>query len=844
MICIQRLLLSLSLLVPILSFGQTAYFVDGFHGGIWGHYPKGYTNYIISELEKHPQWKISLEIEPETWAMEMKQDSVAFKKLHHLLNNNIYDKIEYVNPSYAQPYLFNISGESMIRQFAYGISALKGYFPNIEFVTYSAEEPCFTSSLPQILRSFGFKYASLKNPNTCWGGYTRAYGGEVLNWEGSDGTSILTVPRYEFEALKKKSTWETIANANSPEFIGAAFSAGLKTPIGMCLQDAGWRLGPWLKGGYYKPTEYTTWRNYFEHVLNKESAPTWKMSQEDIQVSLVWGAQVLQKLAQEVRVSENKIVQAEKTAVINKLFANTVYPEKEFDAAWRTLMLAQHHDCWIVPYNGDKGDTWADKVKVWTEFTDKTSDSVLTGLSYNGTNVPAIQVYNTLAAARSEWIETVLPVGYHPDKTQVIDKNGKVQSTQIIDGKENAILFKATVPAFGYAVYQFKKGNAIKKNFGRVKLQSDGDYWIETDQYKLVVDLKKGGVIKSLIAKKLQGKDFVDGKSERKFNELRGNFYKKGGFRSSTENEAKINILQNGAGKLIAEIHGLIADHPFVQTLTLTEGQARIDLNVKINWLNNEGIGEFEEVNYQDTTLHKAFYNDEYKLLAHFPLSIKNQKVYKNAPYDVTESKLEDTFFSRWDSIKNNIILNWVDVVAEDQQYGMALFTDHTTSYAHGSDFPLGLNLQYSGKGLWGRNYSIDGPTSVNYALIPHAGNWEKASLTYESEKINEPLYAIQLEKLPKKGDFEKSYIKIDSKHCVLSSATVKGTDLLVRIHNTSSMQERIDLAFGFDVAAASWVDLKGTELEKVELSGTGREIKRITVNGQGLRTLRLRLAD
>ena len=80
---------------------------------------------------------------------------------------------------------------------------------------------------------------------------------------------------------------------------------------------------------------------------------------------------------------------------------------------------------------------------------------------------------------------------------------------------------------------------------------------------------------------------------------------------------------------------------------------------------------------------------------------------------------MENTFFNRWDSIKHNIILNWVDVASKDNSCGLSLFTDHTTSYAHGKDFPLALNVQYAGKGLWGRDYIIDRPTEISYALIP-----------------------------------------------------------------------------------------------------------------------------
>ncbi|MDN3669826.1 hypothetical protein QWY93_10870 [Echinicola jeungdonensis] len=71
------------------------------------------------------------------------------------------------------------------------------HFSKFTYSTYSSEEPCFTCDLPQILKSFVFKYAVLKNPNTCWGGYTRGFGGELVSWRGPDGAFIKTGPGYE-----------------------------------------------------------------------------------------------------------------------------------------------------------------------------------------------------------------------------------------------------------------------------------------------------------------------------------------------------------------------------------------------------------------------------------------------------------------------------------------------------------------------------------------------------------------------------------------------------------------------------------------------------------------------
>ncbi|WP_207534571.1 hypothetical protein [Desertivirga arenae] len=131
---------------------------------------------------------------------------------------------------------------------------------------------------------------------------------------------------------------------------------------------------------------------------------------------------------------------------------------------------------------------------------------------------------------------------------------------------------------------------------------------------------------------------------------------------------------------------------------------------------------------------------------------IEEQKLFKNAPFDVVHSKLQNTFFNRWDSIKNNVILNWVDVTGAKNRYGMALYSDHTTSYSYGNDFPLSLTLQYSGMGLWGMNYKIKGSSVIHYSIVPNEGNWDKALLNAESTFINEPLITAQTANCSKDG--------------------------------------------------------------------------------------------
>ncbi|WP_440134109.1 glycoside hydrolase family 38 C-terminal domain-containing protein [Chitinophaga sancti] len=696
------------------AVAQQAWYIDGYHGGVWGHYPDWNTRFMADQLAQHPDWNINIEIEPATWARAMQVDAPALNDFRTFFEAG---RVEYVNPSYGQPYLYNVSGESIIRQFQYGMQELKTYFPRAEFTTYSSEEPCFTSALPQILTSLGFKYASLKNPNTCFGGYTRAHGGEKVYWTGPDGSVILTAPRYSGEALSNESTWQTIGWNNSPAYLEHAKQDGILHPIGMTLQDAGWKNGPFMGS----KANYTTWRNYFEHIVNNDSAATWNLSQEDILVNLVWGSQVTQRIAQQVRAAENMILQTEKLVAMSVWDGNMKWPQAEFDAAWRTLLLAEHHDSWIVPYNGQPGDTWADKVRNWTEQTNHICDSLI----------------------------------------------------QIGSARQN------------------------QAKIARIK----NGYQLDNDMYRIVVDTVHGGVITELFSKKLNKSFAVNG-----FNELRGNFYEKGGRHSSMESRVRVVKLSNGL-----EIHGQIAGTPYTQTISIRKGDPKIDFELHLDWKKNTGIGTPLTKEYKWEMRDKPFYNDSNKLLVVFPTTLKDVHVAKDAPFDVTESRLDNTFFNSWDSIKNNIILNWVDIT--DGQYGLALFSDHTTSYTHGAGFPLGLDIQYSGMGLWGRNYTIDGPTTVNYAIVPHKGNWEAGDIPHQNNLWNDPL-----------ADYN-SIFTLEGGAVQVTSMTWKNGQLVVRLYNPSAKPGQARLRFKKEIGEVSLVELNG------EINTNKQSTKAVTNN-------------
>src|SRR5690606_22522688 len=279
----------------------------------------------------------------------------------------------------------------------------------------------------------------------------------------------------------------------------------------------------------------------------------------------------------------------------------------------------------IVPYNGRRNNTWADKVVRWTTTTNETSDSIMQvavnnlrtqGQSQSGTTY--VRVFNTLIAERHEAVSVAVPEGWKAADVIVRDENKKKIPTQAITGQDGeAVMFAAQVPPLGYSTYTLERGKSSKTKGATVDLKKDGTYVIETDLYTIVVDPARGGRIKSLVAKRMGNKEFVDQGNERSFNEIRGFFYEKDRFYSNVEHPVRVNILDKGPLAVRIEMQGMMDVHPYTQVLTVRQGDRKIDFDLTLDWQGNPGIGKYSQAeHYEAVDRDKAFYNDKYKLLA------------------------------------------------------------------------------------------------------------------------------------------------------------------------------------------------------------------------------------
>ena len=72
------------------------YYFDGYHGGQEGHMPLGAFRTMLDFLDENPQWRVILDIEPESWKLLRYRDPDTFYRLKKKLKEKD-PKIEIVN---------------------------------------------------------------------------------------------------------------------------------------------------------------------------------------------------------------------------------------------------------------------------------------------------------------------------------------------------------------------------------------------------------------------------------------------------------------------------------------------------------------------------------------------------------------------------------------------------------------------------------------------------------------------------------------------------------------------------------------------------------------------------
>ena len=683
------------------------------------------------------------------------------------------------------------------------------------------------------------------------------YNADVVRWTGPDGTAISAVPRYALERLQH--VWETESIDATEEFAERCRRAGIQHPAGMCFQDLGWTAKPRVQGSRIR---YFTWREYIYGVAGPPQA-SWRVTIEDILVTLPWGDPTLRTVAEQVRSAENRIIVAEKMASLAWAMRRAPYPAEALEAAWDKLLLTQAHDAWITATTRKGRQAWAFDVAAKTLESQDMADEAIArasdALTEAGNSMPQdplgpqqARLFNTLGFPRTE--VAAIALSTDPGTTAVVveDEDGNSLPVQaIVDrsyytmpvldsmSREHAIaaakekepegginheqlLVRAQVPAMGYRTLKVRPvyGNAAvqpQQPGVSVRREADGSVVIASDLYEITIDPARGGTIRSLRALK-NGNEFVDAASPRRFGEYRGYFIEDRAWHSSADSTASVVVEESGPVRASLRIKGTVGPAQVSTLLQVAAGEPRIDVEVTFRFPQPTWIGDpYEPAPNAHMSDPRRSQNDgRWKLQAHLPF-VQNGVLFKSAAFDVCQSRVKDTSFQSWNDIKHNILAQWIDLAQPDEAFGLAVMSDRTTAYNYGPDQPLGLVLGWAWNGsFWWGKHPFEGEHTTRFALLPHAGLWNRARVAYEYSRFCEPLLTALVQGPASVPLLSRSLISTPDSGLQLSAMQVDSGSLLVRLFNAESDGEDHQIRLGFRPKKVDIVDLNGRPVESL----------------------------
>ncbi|HTQ10308.1 MAG TPA: glycoside hydrolase family 38 C-terminal domain-containing protein, partial [Fimbriimonadaceae bacterium] len=402
--------------------------------------------------------------------------------------------LELTGGTYGQPMGTMFSGESDIRQLEYGVKDIEhlfGYRPS----TFLNEEEFTFPQLPQILKSAGYKYASLGQLDTWGKAGCPDMEVDAFNWRGPDGTVIPSTPE---NSLFQGGLDPNYVLKNWGATSASASFQKLKSqgePLYLGWEEFGWErpeTPAWATdASAYKslttqaPVKYVTLTDYM-NAYGAHPKDTVQLKMDDWTKSLTWGLG-----GDQLRIYNNKVEANLDAAERFDAVASTMgLPTRAatLEAAVKDQLASQSHDAGLCEYSRWQGDrmaplnrledlhnfTWGALGYNLLDSANNTAQSVLgTSLRFLAakTNSSALRgsaktctVYNPSFWSRSDVVETgrLYPLPANTRGAVVRNSAGKVVPSQIVSAERNPdgsllvadVAFLAKdVPSLGYDTY-------------------------------------------------------------------------------------------------------------------------------------------------------------------------------------------------------------------------------------------------------------------------------------------------------------------------------------------------------------------------------------------------------
>lgn len=496
------------------------------------------------------------------------------------------------------------------------------------------------------------------------------------------------------------------------------------------------------------------------------------------------------------RKNEQLAVGAEQASVAGMLLGGAPYPSTRIYNAWDLVLGSQMHD--MLPGTSIPKAyefCWNDELLAQNQFAAVETDgvgAVANAMDTRGTG-QAIVVYNPLSISRTDMVEATVPMsGYI---AQVYGPDGSTVPTQVMgrDGQGLHILFRATVPSTGFAVFKVRPepGSQLHTNINRTLWATANT----VENRNLKVTVNKAGDISSIydkvnhreVLKAPMRLDFqyenpkqfpawnMDWEDQQKppFDYVHG--------------PAKIRITENGPARATLEVERETRGSKFVQEISLDEAGDSVRVENKIDWQTKETA-----------------------LKASIPLANGNPK----ATYDIALGAIErgNNEPKKYEVPQHE----WFNVDRPDRTYGVGVLNDSKYGSDKPNDNTIRLTMIYTPgvRGGFSDQSTQDfGRHDIIFAIQPHRGDWRKGGTAWAAKRLNQPLRSFTAPSHP--GKLGKTFSLLTTNTNQVEVQSIKKAEddnrIIVRLRElTGTTARNVKLSLWGGIG--SWQEVNGQE--------------------------------
>jgi alpha-mannosidase len=766
------------------------------HGGmvLWGrdHFVK-YLHSAVDWLDRYPSFKIGLDNEAYTYDKLAEQDPAVLEEIRGYLSK-YRGRFGIGTCTYGQPLSVFVNAESNIRQIEYALAADRKYF-GVAPDVYLMSEHAMHAQMPQLLKGFGFRGAIMRTHYMMYG-YNPCFDVPIGWWVGLDGSRVATVPTYEGEGAQFGKT--TVDNwiltrypskdaPKSPADFRQEFRR-IRPLLASRADDAGLRKEELVKEYEGKPG--------FQWILLEELLPRFPAPQEELKttandfvVRMPWGycGNEIWNLSRRAEVG---VLTAERIAALAAL-AGEDGCESDLERAWKSLLVAQHHDIQICGLLADARKFLPESIRTSQEVTTKSLERIAARMASGG--FPQVVIFNPVSWRRQSWIE--IPVAFEKGfaKGLEVRHEGKIVPSVIrsadsySDGnlREAKLAVLADLDGLSVGAFELHPATtgvtagdaeaiqvdsrtlALATPFWEARFHPDGGLSSLKDR-RTGAEFLRPQAASYLFAGKIDGQDMA------------------------SKGQWSLEAAHAGGTWAVARQSGLIGTIPYTLEMKFYRESPRIDCWMRFRFAGQK-IGRVTK-DVRDSA--SAFIHEDKLRFKLFPALRENAMGIRDLPFAVSETA---------DRYVNG--LYWTAVADGDK--GIAVFNKGTMGAAREKDGGFSIPLAYASYYIWGTRM-LSGDFEYEFALYPFTGPWTVADLHRHAVEYNFP--PVGLAAPAANGNLTATFrpVTVSSSDALVSALYNRRGKTVVRVYEYRGTDGRVTLACADRRSRVTEVDLAG----------------------------------